>query len=357
METNLSFYSNNKRTMSCEWGHKIFNVYETGFDTLALEIFHYQYKNNSVYRDYVDALQVKPNGVGQIEQIPFLPIRFFKTHTIQTSFLQPEGIFESSGTTQSIPSRHYIKDLSFYEESFQKAFQLFYGPVEDWCIIGLLPSYLERKNASLVYMVNKLITRSGHLQSGFYLYDYEKLYHVLLELEQQKQRTWLIGVSFALLDFANKYTLSLPNTTIVETGGMKGRGKPEGEMIRLQVHEILKKAFDKDVIHSEYGMTELLSQAYSKGEGIFKSPPWMKILVRDDEDPLMVRSQGDYPNDNAVSGAINVIDLANVYSCSFVATDDVGRLYADGSFEVLGRMDNSDLRGCSLMVAGVGVGS
>jgi hypothetical protein len=355
METNLGFYLNNKGTMSCEWGHKIFNVNETGFDALALEMFHYQYENNSVYRNYVDALQVKPEGVERLEQIPFLPIRFFKTHSIQTSLLQPEAIFESSGTTESINSRHYVKDLSIYEESFQKTFQLFYGPVKDCCIIGLLPSYLERKNASLVYMVNKLIDWSGHSQSGFYLDEYEKLYRVLLELEQQKQKTWLIGVSFALLDFANKYTLSLQNTTIVETGGMKGRGNPEGEMIRPQLHEILKKSFNKDEIHSEYGMTELLSQAYSKGDGIFQSPPRMKVMIRDDEDPLLVKGPADISDQNAVTGAINVIDLANVNSCSFIATDDVGRLYKAGNFEVLGRMDNSDLRGCSLMVAGLGI--
>ena len=185
------------------------------------------------------------------------------------------------------------------------------------------------------------------------MYEYEKLYDVLLELEQQKQRTWLIGVSFALLDFANKYNLSLQNTTIVETGGMKGRGNTGGEMIRPQLHEILTKAFDKALIHSEYGMTELLSQAYSKGEGIFQSPPWMKILIRDDEDPLLVKGPAHSPDHNDLTGAFNVIDLANVYSCSFIATDDVGRLYADGNFDLLGRMDNSDLRGCSLMVAGL----
>jgi hypothetical protein len=353
METNLGFYRNNKRTMSCEWGHKIFDVNDTGFCALALEVFHYQYENNSIYRNYVDALQIRTAVVQSVEQIPFLPIHFFKTHSIHTSVSKPEAIFESSGTTQSINSRHYIKDLGLYEESFQKTFQLFYGPIKDWCIIGLLPSYLERKNASLVYMVNKLIDWSSHSRSGFYLDEYENLYNVLIELEQQKQRTWLIGVSFALLDFANKYNFNLENTTIIETGGMKGRGNPGREMIRPELHELLKKAFKKDVIHSEYGMTELLSQAYSNGEGIFQSPPWMKILIRDDEDPLLVRGPTAISDYNAVTGAINVIDLANINSCSFIATDDVGRLYSDGNFEVLGRMDNSDLRGCSLMLAGL----
>ncbi|MGB3091567.1 MAG: acyl transferase, partial [Chitinophagaceae bacterium] len=248
-------------------------------------------------------------------------------------------VFESSGTTGSINSKHQVKDLSLYEESFTRGFELFYGAVSEWCVIGLLPSYLERKNSSLVYMVEKLIQLSGHSQSGFYLHEFDRLYETLAALEKKQQKTLLIGVTFALLDFAEKYSLPLQHTVVMETGGMKGRRK---EMIRQEVHQLLKTAFQLPVIQAEYGMTELLSQAYSKVDGIFSSPPWMKILVRDEEDPFIVKRTG--------SGTINVIDLANFYSCSFIATDDVGKVHADGSFEVLGRIDGSDLRGCSLMV-------
>jgi hypothetical protein len=239
-----------------------------------------------------------------------------------------------------------VKDIDIYKESFTKSFELFYGPVTNWCVIGLLPSYLERKNSSLIYMVDELIKKSSHPQSGFYLHEHEKLYPVLQSLENAKQKTILFGVTFALLDFAEKYPLPLQHTIIMETGGMKGRRE---EMIRREVHDILQKSFHAPVIHSEYGMTELLSQAYSKGNGIFHCPPWMKVLVRDDEDPLTIRELSLSPSPGPVAGAINVIDLANIYSCSFIATDDAGKLYQDGSFEVLGRIDNSDLRGCSLM--------
>ncbi len=253
-------------------------------------------------------------------------------------------VFESSGTTGSINSRHFVKDIELYKESFTKGFELFYGPVKDWCIIGLLPSYLERQNSSLVYMVNELIELSGHENSGFYLNEFEKLFNVLKELEKEKQKTLLIGVTLDYLILLKLILLVLHpglfnHTVIMETGGMKGRRR---EMIRQEVHDILKRSFHVPVIHSEYGMTELLSQAYSDGNGIFKCPPWMKVLVRDDEDPLHVRHLEGVRH---VSGAINVIDLANVYSCSFIATDDAGKIFPDGSFEVLGRMDNSDLRG------------
>jgi hypothetical protein len=227
-----------------------------------------------------------------------------------------------------------------YQESFITGFELFYGPVKEYCIIGLLPSYLERSNSSLVFMVDKLIQLSEHPQSGFYLNEYKQLSALLTDLKKQKQKTLLIGVTFALLDFADQYPQSLQQTVVMETGGMKGRRE---EMIRPEVHKLLKNAFHLSAIHSEYGMTELLSQAYSKGEGVFNCPPWMRILVRDEEDPFLVKRTG--------AGTINVIDLANIYSCSFIATDDVGKLYPDNSFEVLGRMDSSDLRGCSLMVA------
>jgi hypothetical protein len=322
-------------------------------------------------------LGIKPGSITTVEQIPFLPIRFFKSHEIKTTAFEPGAIFESSGTSGYINSHHLVKDISLYEDSFTRGFELFYGPVKDYCIIGLLPSYLERKGSSLVYMVEKLINLSEHPQSGFYLDEYEKLFAILNELsartpseEKRQQKTLLIGVTFALLDFAEKYFPDsyrepLRHTIVMETGGMKGRRE---EMIRQEVHAILKRSFSLDHIHSEYGMTEILSQAYSKGDGIFYCPPWMKIFMRDEEDPLNVQSlvfsreslagsqiQGNrlMTNDSrltTLTGAINIIDLANIYSCSFIATDDVGKLYKDGSFEVLGRMDGSDLRGCSLMV-------
>jgi phenylacetate-coenzyme A ligase PaaK-like adenylate-forming protein len=336
--------------MQGEWNDKIFSVNKENFESLALEIFRFQYDNNPVYKNYTDALGINPATVKSIAQIPFLPIRFFKSHTVQTTSFSPQAIFESSGTTGSINSRHFVKDLSLYEESFTKTLEFFYGSINSYCIIGLLPSYLERENSSLVYMVEKLIQLSKHPQSSFYLNENEKLVTVLHELESQQQKTLLIGVTFALLDFAEQfspgsYRENLKFTVLIETGGMKGRRK---EMIRPQVHDILKQSFRLPFIHSEYGMTELLSQAYSKGEGIFHYPPWMKVLVRDDEDPLELRKP-DFQSMAYIGGAINIIDLANIYSCSFIATDDLGKIYDDGSFEVLGRIDNSDLRGCSLL--------
>ncbi|NOT50155.1 MAG: acyl transferase [Chitinophagaceae bacterium] len=325
--------------MPLQWNDKVFGIKEESIEPLALEIFRFQAENNPVYRDFLQALKVDPSGIDDITRIPFLPVRFFKSHQIKTTLFEPQAVFESSGTTGSINSKHYVKDLSLYEESFVKGFEEFYGPINKYCIIGLLPSYVERQNSSLVYMVDKLVQLSEHPQSGFYLNEYEQLAAVLQELDKRKQPTFLVGVTFALLDFAEKFSFPLQHTIVMETGGMKGRRK---EMIRPEVHDILKKAFQLSSVHSEYGMTELLSQAYSKGEGIFNCPPWMKILMRDEEDPFTVNRSG--------SGTINIIDLANIYSCSFIATDDVGRLNADGSFEVLGRVDGSDLRGCSLMV-------
>ncbi len=326
--------------MRQQWNHKIFEVKHGEFEATALEIFNFQYQNNPVYKAYTNALQINPASVQSIAQIPFLPIRFFKSHTITTGLFEPALVFESSGTTGSINSKHFVKDISLYEESFLKGFAAFYGNIQDWCIIGLLPSYLERSSSSLVYMVYKLIGMSQHSESGFYLYDHDKLHRVLAELEKDNKKTLLIGVTYALLDFAEQFPMLLKNTIIMETGGMKGRRE---EMIRPEVHRLLKNAFGDMPVHSEYGMTELLSQAYSKGDGIFDCPPWMKVLVRDEEDPLLIKTQG--------SGVINIIDLANIYSCSFIATDDAGKLNLDGSFEVVGRIDGSDLRGCSLMVA------
>lgn len=328
--------------MICEIEDKIFTVEPADFERLALEVFQFQYNNNAIYQHYVNALSIVGSNVRSIEQIPFLPIRFFKTTDIKTTVFEPEAVFESSGTTQTVNSRHYVKDLNLYRNSFLTAWKQFYGPVQDWCVIGLLPAYLERQNSSLVVMVNDMIKLSGHSHSGFYLYEHDKLAQVLQELEKQGQKTLLIGVTFGLLDFAEKYPMPLKHTIIMETGGMKGRRK---EMTREEVHLLLTTAFQTHAIHSEYGMTELLSQAYSYGNGIFNCPPWMKVLMRQDDDPLDVRVTG--------SGIINVIDLANLYSCSFIATDDVGTLLPDGSFEVLGRVDTSDIRGCNLLIAGV----
>ena len=344
--------------MTCEWHDKIFSVSDAEFEALALEIFHFQYQNNGIYRAFTEALKIDLHSVNALEKIPFLPISFFKTHEIKTGIFPSEIIFESSATTGSVRSRHHVRDIRIYQKSFKEAFEKIYGFIKECCIIGLLPSYLERNTSSLVFMVNELIKLSGHPQSGFYLDEFDKLKEVLTGLELKKQKTILLGVTFGLLDFAEKFQFPLNFTTIIETGGMKGRRE---EITRPEVHEILKKAFSKKEIHSEYGMTELLSQAYSQGNGLFQSTPWMKMLVRDNEDPLLVQS-GIRSSESGVrspefnsrlttvSGAINIIDLANIYSCSFIATDDVGKIYPDGSFEVLGRMDGSDLRGCSLML-------
>lgn len=342
--------------MSSEWHHKIFSVNENNFQQIALEIFQFQYAENPVYHAYIDALGIRPVSIDLLEKIPFLPISFFKTDEIKSGKFKAERIFESSGTTQTINSRHHVKDLALYTESFTKWFQNVYGRIGEGCILGLLPSYLEKGNSSLVFMVEKLIEQNGHPQSGFYLNDPERLNETLKSLEKAKQKTLLIGVTYALLDLAEQYPTQLSHTIIMETGGMKGRRE---ELTRMEVHERLKKAFGKNEIHSEYGMTELLSQAYSLRDGKFVCPRWMKVMIRDEEDPLLVRSSDfgvrsqelaiHHSPLTALTGAINIIDLANVHSCSFIATDDIGKLYADNSFEVLGRMDGSDLRGCSLL--------
>jgi len=306
----------------------------------ALELFRFQYANNPLYRQYTETLGVDPAGVTRLEEIPFLPVSFFKTDRVKTTDFVPETVFTSSGTTGVVSSRHEIKDLDLYKRSFRTAFDQFYGPAGDWCIIGLLPSYLERTSSSLVVMVDDLIRRSGHPRSGFYLYEHEALYRVLQELEARGQKTLLIGVTFALLDFAEKYSLSLQHTVIMETGGMKGRRR---ELTRAELHAFLAERLGVASVHAEYGMTELLSQAYSPGQGLFTCPPWMRMLVRTEDDPLEVRTAGE--------GILNIIDLANCWSCAFLATDDVGRIYPDGRFAVSGRVDNSDIRGCSLLVA------
>jgi hypothetical protein len=314
---------------------------------MALDIFRIQYEDNKVYKTYVDTLGVNVAGVHDIEHIPFLPIQFFKTYPVKTTEFQPEIVFESSGTTGKNTSRHFIKRLSLYKKSFTEGFSMFYGPPRELCILALLPGYLERENSSLVAMVNDLIEQSGNVRSGFYLHDHEKLYQAILDNEIRQQPSLLIGVTFALLDFVEKYSMNLHYTTVMETGGMKGRRE---EITREEVHKILQDKLGVSTIHSEYGMTELLSQAYSNEKGLFRCPPWMKVLIREENDPFMII--GNAQTRKPSSGLLNIIDLANLYSCSFIATDDAGRIYSDGAFEVLGRHDISDARGCSLLTAG-----
>ncbi len=317
----------------------IFDTSASSFLETANNMFKFQVSNNPVYKQWYGLLNMQPAPMAQLQELPYLPVSFFKTHQVATTLFEPEYVFESSGTTQTVNSRHLIKNISLYQQSFMRAFELFYGNIEGWCIIGLLPSYLERQGSSLVMMVDELIKQSKHAKSGFYLYEHAKLADTLKELESAGQQTLLIGVTFALLDFAEHYPMQLKHTVIMETGGMKGKRK---EQTRDEVHAILKQRFGLPAIHSEYGMTELLSQAYSNGSGRFVCPPWMKVLVRDEEDPLLIKETG--------KGVLNVIDLANVFSCSFLALEDVGTVYEDGSFEVHGRLDNSDIRGCSLLV-------
>ncbi len=321
--------------------NKILNIKtDKEFNEISLEIFNYQYTNNLIYHRFCNHLNTKPEKVKSITQIPFLPIEFFKTHKIITGSFQEQQVFLSSGTTGENRSKHYIKDIAFYEDCFKKAFQQFYGNINDYCIIALLPSYLERKDSSLVYMVDRLIKIGNHQKSGFFINNWSKMIENLQKMVKNGQKTLLIGVSFALLDLAEKHQIDLSDVIIMETGGMKGRRE---EMTRGKLHQKLCKSFNSKFIHSEYGMTELLSQAYSLGDGIFKNPPWMKILIRDINDPLTIL-------ENNKNGGINIIDLANIDSCSFIATQDLGKQTNKG-FEVLGRFDNSDLRGCNLLVS------
>ena len=308
------------------------------FEELAIKVFRFQAGNNLVYAKFLEFLNVDVNEINSVEKIPFLPIRLFKSYQIITGNQKTEKIFTSSGTTGSEVSKHFVTDLDFYRKSLEESFRIFYGDFKDYSILALLPSYLERDGSSLIDMVEFWIEKSG--SGGFYLYEHEKLYRDIIRNENEGKKAILIGVSFALLDFVEKYQLDLKNTILMETGGMKGRKK---EITREELHGILKKGFGVEEIHSEYGMTELLSQAYSKGNSGFKTPNWMKILVRDTEDPFKILDSGK-------TGGVNVIDLANLNSCSFIATDDLGKLNQDGSFEILGRFDQSDVRGCNLMV-------
>ena len=319
---------------------KIFTIRSSkDFETLALEVFRFQAKNNATYSKYINHLGIIPNNIHQLERIPFLPIEFFKTFKIITGKDTRGKIFTSSGTTGFGTSKHYVTDISWYRESFNRTFQYFYGNSKQYCILALLPSYLEREGSSLIYMIDFLIRNSNNPASGFYLDKLDTLAEKIIRLREQKQKILLFGVSFALLNLAEKYKPDLFGQIVMETGGMKGKRE---EITREELHEVLCKVFNTKVIHSEFGMTELLSQAYSKGEGIFHTPPWMKVLIRDGYDPLSYVKKGR-------SGGINVIDLANYNSCSFIETKDLGRLLPDSGFEVSGRFDSSDIRGCNLI--------
>lgn len=310
--------------------NELWNLPQSDFLSKSKQLSQWQAQKNPVYKEWIELARLK--------DIPFLPISFFKTHDVFIGN-KPEIHFESSGTTADVVSKHWVSDLSLYEQSFNHCFNLFYADPSEYCIIGLLPSYLERSHSSLVYMVDHLIKQSGHSSSGFYLNEFEKLDTLLKELESKKQKTILIGVSFALMDFADAFPQQLKHTIVMETGGMKGR---RVELIKSELHQYLKERLGVEQIHSEYGMTELLSQAYSIKDGLFKCPPWMKVLVSEEEDPTQLKTSG--------RGVLHVIDLANIYSCAFIATQDMAELFEDGSFKVLGRTDNSDRRGCSLLV-------
>ena len=313
---------------------------DDSFNEIALDLFQFQALENEVYKAYIKLLGINSKSIKHYSEIPFFPVELFKTHTIIAGNKKPQLIFSSSGTSGQSQSKHSVVDLSIYEQSFTQSFESFYGPITDYCILALLPSYLERDGSSLIYMMNHLIKKSSHPESGFYLNEYQKLNDTILQLEANKQKTLLVGVSFALLDFIESFSFNLKHTIIMETGGMKGKRK---ELIRQELHEKLIQGFGVENIHSEYGMTELLSQAYSLGNGIFSCPPWMKILISDPSDPLG-------RDRNRKSGRINIIDLANIFSCAFIGTQDIGKTHSNGSFEVLGRFDNSDIRGCNLLI-------
>ncbi len=315
---------------------------EKDFEDLAFQIFEYQYKYNAFYQRYCSLIGKELSKINQLSEIPFLPIQFFKNNIIKTGIWNEEFIFTSSGTTGITTSQHFVRELDFYNQLTIHGFERFYGSINEYCVLGLLPAYLERSGSSLVTMVDDFIKRSSYPQSGFFLYNYDKLNEVLLKNKENNIPTLLIGVSFALLDFVEKYPLDFPELIVMETGGMKGRRR---EMIRAELHEEIKKGFNTQVVHSEYGMTELLSQGYSKGQGVYRATPSMKLLTRDMNDPLSI-----LPNIGRL-GVVNIIDLGNLDTCSFIATDDLGRIYSDNTFEILGRLDNSDIRGCNLMVS------
>lgn len=331
----------NMKLLPENFHEKIFRIKtQSDFEELAMHVFRFQAVNNPVYKNYLAALNCNPAGIAKTESIPHLPVGFFKTQLVTSFSGTPQVVFTSSGSTGAETSRHAVKDIRLYEESFLRCFELFYGKPSQYCLFALLPSYMEREGSSLVYMAKKLVEATGHPNSGFYLSNLGELAKLLTELEQKKQPILLLGVSFALLDLAEKHPQKLEHTIIMETGGMKGR---RNELTREELHLRLGKAFGVGKIHSEYGMTELFSQAYSAGNGRYLAPPWMKISIRDIYDPFSHAGEEK-------TGGINITDLANIYSCSFIEASDLGKLYADGSFEVLGRIDNSDIRGCNLLV-------
>jgi phenylacetate-coenzyme A ligase PaaK-like adenylate-forming protein len=316
------------------------NINSSNFEKIALDVFRIQAQGSRIYKRYLEHIETDVSKVQKLTDIPFLPISFFKTHRIILGNKTEDVIFTSSGTTGLNTSKHYVADLSIYETSFEGSFKSIYGDIEGYCVLALLPSYLEREGSSLIYMSQKLIEKSKHPNSGFYLNNHKALKTILNSLEQKQQKVILIGVSYALLDLLEKYKFKLRHTIVIETGGMKGRRK---EMIKDEFYTILKEGFGLNSIHSEYGMTELLSQAYSQNNGHFFSPSWMQVLIRDINDPFCFLSQGK-------TGGINIIDLANINSCSFIATQDLGKINNDRSFSVLGRFDNTDIRGCNLMI-------
>lgn len=319
----------------------VFNIQDqSDFKTCALQVFRHQFKNNAIYRSFCDLLYIHSSDVKEVEEIPFLPIQFFKSHAVLSSIQAVQETFTSSGTTGSSISKHMVTDVSWYTKSYTKGFEHFYGPIEEYTVLGLLPNYLERDGSSLIYMVDDFIKKSNKPASGFYLNNLTELSKTLIALDKKGEKVLLIGVTFALLDLIERQQFKLQNTIIMETGGMKGRRK---EIIRNELHEILCAGLGVSKIHSEYGMTELLSQGYSSGDGVFDCPPWMKILARDTEDALTMVGSNK-------TGGLNVIDLANYNSCSFIATQDLGKVDNNGRFEVLGRFDHSDIRGCNLMV-------
>ena len=321
---------------------KIFRVADdSSFCEVALEIFRLQAEECPVYSEFIRLLGIKPGKVSDITAIPFLPISFFRDHLVITGQDEPEKIFVSSGTTGMKQSRHAVSDLSLYDKSLELTFRHFYGDPSQYAVFGLLPSYLERTGSSLIYMVDRLIRLSDNTSGGFFLNEYDDLMNAMDRAREAGLKILLIGVTFALLDLAERHPRDLSDVIIMETGGMKGRRR---EMIRDEVHDILKEAFHVKAVHSEYGMTELLSQAYSKGEGLFSTPPWMKVLIRDSHDPL------SHTAETGATGGISVIDLANIYSCSFISTSDLGRMHHGGLFEVQGRFDEADIRGCNLLV-------
>ena len=322
--------------------NRIFNIKDQAdFWEIVLKVVNYQFEKNTVYHDFIAGLGKDRDAVKALADIPFLPVEFFRNQKIVTGDLPVEMIFESSGTTGVAPGKHFVNDLSLYEESFLKTFRLFYGDPGEYLIAALLPSYAEREGSSLVYMADKLIKRSTHPLSGFYKGNIEDLINAIKKAKEENRKILLLGVSFALLDLAEKQSPDLSGVIVMETGGMKGRRQ---ELTREELHTILKEKFNVPLIHSEYGMTELMSQAYSKGEGIFYCPPWMKVVIRDPQDPLSLYTE------TGRTGGINIIDLANINSCSFIATGDLGRLHEDGGFEILGRFDSSDIRGCNLLI-------